>query len=361
MYKVISANRSPKKANKNWRVYEKSSLEKFFGKVIDVNGEDSYSVSKTYEMYKDSIEYIRWYPCPEDISREEYDGILSQNKNIGDIKYICSSAEGVIFSQCKEKAFERWKENKIPIPNFFSFSSETEFKEKFLESHIEYPFLLRLNNGVSGYDSFKVTNKQDLGDKLKKILSLLDSNIKCINLTCICVELIDAIDKTLNVNHSFRIHVSGDRVISGYGRVSDPNDWVAISGKFSKKTQKAWIEYNLKCESLMNEKEDLIVKAVKCLNHNIQGVDLILDRNENPYFLEVQPTYASGYPFWSHPTQPYRRPFFNPYQKDLVKFIKRNRKFLEKNCPRYFYNWLDKKNHFYLVYKTLFEDINVRS
>ena len=42
MYKVISANRAPKKTNKNWRIFEKEMMEKHFGKVLNVNGEDRY-------------------------------------------------------------------------------------------------------------------------------------------------------------------------------------------------------------------------------------------------------------------------------------------------------------------------------
>lgn len=361
MYTVISANRSPSKANKNWRIYEKQYLEKYFGKVLNVNGEDGKSVENAFERYSDTIQFIRWYPCPEDVTEHEYDGILRQSESTGNLPYICSSASGVIFSQCKDMAFKRWGENNIPIPKNFSFTSKEEFSSKIKDSGIEYPYLLRLNNGVSGYDSFKVNNKEDLKANLEKIIISFNSGVKCIKPKCICVELIDAVDKKFNVNHSFRIHVSGNRVISGYGRVSDPNDWVAISGKFSGYIKEAWIEYNLKCERLMNDYESLIVKAVKSLDQNIQGVDIIFDREEKPYFLEVQPTYAAGYPFLSHPLQPYRRPFFNPFQKELVEFIKKNKDFLSKNCPRYFHNWLDKKNHFNLVYKSLWEDIVVRT
>ena len=58
MYKVISANRGPQKPPKNWRVFEKESLEKYFGKVLDVNGEDGFSVFDAYKKYKNDVEYI---------------------------------------------------------------------------------------------------------------------------------------------------------------------------------------------------------------------------------------------------------------------------------------------------------------
>ena len=39
MYQVISANRSHLREPKNLRSFEKQSLESYFGKVIDVNGD----------------------------------------------------------------------------------------------------------------------------------------------------------------------------------------------------------------------------------------------------------------------------------------------------------------------------------
>ena len=72
MYKVISANRAPNKTNKNWRIFEKEMMEKHFGKVLDVNGEDSHSVLNAYEKYGDTVEYISCYPDPEGMSKYEY-------------------------------------------------------------------------------------------------------------------------------------------------------------------------------------------------------------------------------------------------------------------------------------------------
>ena len=76
MYKVISANRAPNRANKNWRIFEKEALERYFGKVLDVNGEDSKSVLNAFNEHKDTIEYIRWYPDPELMTLNEYNGMV---------------------------------------------------------------------------------------------------------------------------------------------------------------------------------------------------------------------------------------------------------------------------------------------
>ena len=86
MYKVISANRSSHKAPKNWRVFEQENLEKHFGRVLNVDGEDGYSVLDAHKKYKDTLEYIRWYPCPETCNSQEYTGILLQDKEIDTLK-----------------------------------------------------------------------------------------------------------------------------------------------------------------------------------------------------------------------------------------------------------------------------------
>ena len=74
---VISANRGPNRANKNWRIYEKESLERHFGPVLDVNGEDGVSVLNAYNKYFDSVKYIRWYTDPELMTSREYEGSLA--------------------------------------------------------------------------------------------------------------------------------------------------------------------------------------------------------------------------------------------------------------------------------------------
>ena len=75
-------------------------------------------------------------------------------------------------------------------------------------------------------------------------------------------------------------------------------------------------------------------------------------------FLEVQPTYASGYP---NGMGSYTPPYYNPYDPTLVSHLKQNEREWSMLFPRYYSNWLNKKNHFDLVYNTLKEFIDVRS
>lgn len=365
MYKVISANRAPKKTNKNWRIFEKEMMEKHFGKVLNVNGEDGSSVIRAYNEYKDSIEYIRWYPDPELMNRTEYEGMVWQNKEIGNLPYITNSAEGFLFVQNKELAFQRWKEVGVNCPDFFVYKDKKDFYVQQEEHQISYPFLIRINNSVGGYNTLKVDNES----MLEKSLDVLDADFDKYNKSehriqtvKMCVKMVNSIAN--GVNTSYRIHVAGDRVISGYARVVDESEWCAITaGKFKMENINNFVTYNKLCETIMTEYESHICQAVHSLGLNHQGVDVIIDQDDNTLcFLEVQPTYASGYPPESGVgVGTYKPPFWNPADDGLVKFLQENKNELEKHLPRYYYNWLDKRNHFDLVYKSLKEFLDVRS
>lgn len=363
MYTVIAANRGPERANKNWRIFEKESMSKHFGSVLDVNGEDGVSVLNAFEKYKDTVKYIRWYPDPELITEKEYQGMLYQNEKIGNLPYITNSAPGFKYVQSKEETFKRWKEAGVYCPDFFYFDNSKDFFTKQEENKIEYPFLIRLNNSVSGKHTYLIREEKQLKEALSKLdndfTSYTSSNTR-IGTKRICVKLINSVDKERNVNSSFRIHVAGNKVISGYGRVVDADDWLAITaGKFKKEHIDNFVYYNTFCEELMTKFSKELIEAVQALDLNHQGVDVIYDfDNDKLCFLEVQPTYASGYP---NGMGSYRPPYYNPYDSTLVNFLQENEQELVKLFPRYYNNWLDKKNHFDLVYKTLKNFIDVRS
>jgi D-alanine-D-alanine ligase-like ATP-grasp enzyme len=357
-YKVISANRGPQRTPKNWRIFEKEMLEKHFGPVLDVNGEDGHSVLDAYNKYKDTITHIRWYPDPEQITNEEYLGMIKQNEAIGNLPYITNSAEGFINVQNKECAFQKWKDNGINCPDFFVYKDKKDFFKQQEKHNISYPFLIRINNGVSGRGTYAVRSEKDLEEALTSLDRDFLSITPKINTTKLCIKLINSVKD--NVNSSFRIHVAGDRVISGYARVVDGDDWLAITaGKFKSEHINNFVRYNELCENIINNYEKEICKAVQVLDLNHQGVDVIIDNDTNELcFLEVQPTYASGYSSdYPHP-QPYKPPYWNPYDPFLVQFLHQNRQELSKTLPRYYYNWLDKKNHFDLVYKSIKEYLN---
>tara|TARA_R110000803_G_scaffold210801_1_gene283816 strand:- start:1837 stop:2934 length:1098 start_codon:yes stop_codon:yes gene_type:complete len=363
-YKVISANRSSNRAPKNWRVHEREMLETHFGNVLDVNGEDGSSVLDAYEKHKDTITHIRWYPDPENITRSEYDGMVSQSQIIGNIPYITNSAEGFINVQSKDTAFEVWQDAGVNCPEFFTYDTTIEFYNKLEESNITYPYLLRLNNSVSGKHTYAVRSESDLQNALLLLEADFNKSPHRIKTTKMCIKLVDSVDHENKVNSSFRIHVAGDNVVSGYARVVDGTDWLAITaGKFKPSHMDNFIKYNMMCERIMTEHRDELCKAVTSLGLNHQGVDVIIDRETNKLcFLEVQPTYSAGYPLIKgHMYGNYKLPYYNPYDPFLVDFLQKNESELSLLLPTYYNNWLDKRNHFDMVYKSLKEYTNVRT
>lgn len=337
--------------NRSWRIFEKESLEKYFGPVIDVDCGDGYSVINTFKKYKDSVEYIRWFPDSENCSKKEYLSILEQDKQL-DLKYITNSARGFLAVQSKEETFRIWKENNVNCPKYFTFKNRNEFYEKYNEKLISLPFLIRVNNSVSGEDTILVKNK----DKIEQAISAIENSNKNrigINRKMMCVEFINTIDERKNVNVSYRIHVAGNKVISGYARVVSRDNWLAITaGSFKIENIDNWLFYNQLCQKFMIENEAEIVNAVKVLDLNHQGVDLVFDEDKKELcFLEVQPTYAAGYPKEGY--YGYKYPFYNPSDPALVDYLVKNKVNLKKEIPMYYNNWLNKENHFNLVFKEL--------
>ena len=139
------------------------------------------------------------------------------------------------------------------------------------------------------------------------------------------------------------------------------SDWLAITaGKFSMKNMDNWIYYNALCEKICIKYKKEICKAVESLGLNMQGVDVVIDQDKGkPCFLEVQPTYASGYP--QEGFCGYFKPFYNPSNPDLVNYLIKEKDSLITQIPMYYNNWLDKKNHFDLMYRSLKNLLDVRT
>lgn len=375
MYKILSANASIntqalggnwwktllKKAgyaisgievlDRSWRAYERENIEKHFGPVLDVSCDDGISALRAYEKYKDSLEYIRWFPDTDTCNSKQYKGILNQDSQIG-LKYIANSAKGFLAAQSKDETFKIWQKNDVYCPNYFVFHNKTEFYEKLSESKIQLPFLIRVNNSVAGKETMIVRKKTEIDKALNKIEQANKNRIG-IDRKMMCIQFINTIDKSRNVNVSYRIHVAGSKVISGYARVVSKDNWLAITaGSFKLEHVENWVYYNEICQKMMEEKEEEIVKSVEVLNLNHQGIDIVFDEDlKKLCFLEVQPTYATGYKRNGY--MGYYEPFWNPSDPQLVKFLIENKSELQEKLPYYYYNWLDKNNHFNLVYKEL--------
>ena len=251
------------------------------------------------------------------------------------------------YAHAKEEAFIKWDELGIPCPGHFCFLSEEDFLNKLENSAIKYPLIIRVNNMCDGLGSWLVNSEDQARVAIEKCAQIKNTS-EVGSTKMMCVEFIDTTRENEN-SKSFRIIVAGEKMITGYGRLSGPGDWVATTKYFTPSMEEEFVEWNKKCEQFCLGSEELIVKAVRGLGLNHQGVDVILDKDDNPYFIEVQPLYSTGYEDWL-------KPFYNPYYPDLVKFLLQESKHLKNEIPLYYENWLNKERLFDLAYSALRAD-----
>jgi len=314
-----------------WRPYELEAAKAFFGSEATI----------------DDADYFFWRHNTESVNNT----ILQRSLEI-ESRYLNANPNGKIinpmssfcYTNNKDLCFSRWQEEGIRSPKFITFNS----KQDILDSGLIYPFLIRLNDGVTGEDTFLVTNEKEL-DKFLPMVDAAYSRNKRIETKKIAVEFIDTSIRD-NFKTSFRIIVAGKSVIVGYARISD--DWLAITKQFTDNKKEHFVEQNKRLEKLIFNNYDELVRSVSVLGLHHVGIDAIADKDDNLYFLEVQPFYFCGN---TNRTSP---PFWNPYKPpELVKWLVDDKEYLSQEMPMYYSNWLNKRNHFNLCYKSLKESL----
>jgi len=312
-----------------WRPHELEAAKKYLGEESSI----------------EHSEYFIWRHNTESVN----ESILNKSIEI-ERHYLLKNPHGKVinpvssykYTNNKDDSFSVWKSEGINIPNFITF----ETKQDIMNSNLSFPFLIRLNDGVTGEDTYLVNNEKELDQFLPLVENAYNTK-KRISTKKIAVEFIDTSIKD-GFKTSFRITVAGNNVISGYARISD--DWLAITKQFTENKKEHFIEQNKRLEKILEQNNDEIVRSVSVLGLHHVGIDAIMDTNDNLYFLEVQPFYFCGN---TNRTSP---PFWNPYKpKLLVDWLVNEKEFLSKEIPMYYNMWLNKQNHFDFCYKSLSE------
>lgn len=341
--------------NVRWRVFEYECCQKHFGLVTEMRPEklEARHITNTdakYVYWKINTEAtpeILWKRC-----------MLVASSLPPEIKHI-NDPRGWLACHAKEVAFDMWKRVGIPCPNWFEFTNERDFfKNFFKKCTFTYPMLLRLNNSTSGWFSYLVTNEVQVKEAIQNLEAKKGyrhdgSDNTGVGRKFIAVQFIPT-TRPEKVNLSFRIIVAGNRVVTGYARIGPASDWIAITNRFEPWMEEVFIKYQKVCAEFCKTHKDMLIKSVKSLGLNIQGVDVILDKNDNPYFLEVQPGFSVGVPH----TTAWRPPFYNPSKPEaLVQFLIKNKERLQQEIPLYYNYWLDKYAMFDSAFTGLKEDL----
>ena len=367
------------------RAFEKQNLEKYFGEVIIV---DCSQVLQTYNQ-NPKAQYVYWRPDTERTNKNQFQQYCLQECALASrgVKFI-NSMFGFPKTQSKERAFIEWEKNGIPHPKWFEWENQEIFFKKlyskeneniFYETSLDrtkiahFPFLLRLNNSVTGYETVLVepvqsritkvmeliltsaTTKEDMRKYLDKIEKAhknpkYGGGIDCKKLA---VSFIETRNKS-GYRYSFRIIVAADKIVAGYARMTKGNDWCAITKKWTLDMAEDWIQANKQCQEFCTVHYEDIINAVKCLGSNFLGVDVIIRQDGKHYFLEVQSGFSVGYlnhPDWSPP-------FYNPCQpKELVDYLIENMDMLKKRIP-FYCMWLNKDRVFDTAFKAIKESFD---
>jgi len=264
---------------------------------------------------------------------------LSEEKRMHPRSFVVNSMDGFPYTACKLECFGNWKSNSIPHPKFVEFAS----REQIEESGLEFPYLIRLNNLATGEGTYLIESDADLELCLPKLISDRMSR-GGYTPRMFAVQFVDTRREGRHI--SYRIAVAGDKVVSAYARIGD--SWLAITAKFKESHKSIWLQENKRIQRIVKDNNDEICRAVSSLGLDHQGVDLILDSEENLYFIEVQPFYFCGD---TNRTTP---PFWNPYKpKELVDWLVNEKNDLYREIPEYYDNWLDKEAHFNIAYEAL--------
>jgi len=333
-----------------WRSFEREGAEKAFGEVVDAQNASHAAVAKA--------DAIRWFPPSEEISNDGWSWMIQERNEAGGVNRDADHInDAYSYENMHDKllAMEVWSDYKIPTVPHFKFTNREDFYDRGIQRPLVIggPFLLRLNNSVAGQESWLVSGNTQIGPCLEAVLDAHRRHTQAgrgVGTSMFCAKFIDTRHPDYNLNCSYRIIVAGGKVVTGYARVSDPNDWVAVTNKFHSTIADAWMYHNRRCQQIMIEKADLLVRAVECLGLNHQGLDLIEEPSTgNLYFLETQTTYDAGFIGVGH----YCPPYYNPYNPELLKFIGENKAEIERDLPLYYNFWLDKRAHFERCYQNL--------
>ena len=327
-----------------WRVFEHEMLNKHFGPVIETKTENAYEVFKRCEK---DINAIFWKPETEEMMEKNHLDMINQYIKIPSAIFKINDPFCFVPAICKNIAFNIWKKNNISCPEWASVK-DIDFVLNSKIMPIDFPLLVRLNNKTGGKESILTNNI----DETKKACLDLNNHIKSDSLytRILLIKFYETCNDNFFVRSSYRIIVAGNKIITAYARLCRPPEWIAITsgGKFDIGMWGAFKYYQKHCEKICRNHEKEIVRAVKVLGLNFQGIDVI-EVDGKLIFLEVQPGFSAGY---SDPVSGFRPPYYNPSYPPLVNLIKE----YKNELPDMYRLWLDKERMFDECFKTLREE-----
>jgi len=318
-------------ANPNrWRPFERESLQRIFPTIRESDPETTRTMQQP--------DCVLWKLSAEKTRTDQLVAAIDSEKRWWDVPQI-NRPTGWLSAHAKDQAFATWDARGIPTPKWGRIKN---FDDLF-NIHQFLPALVRINYANTGDGSLLCYGPNDLLKAWSLIPSwYIDAERRYgpgVARAIIWTSFVD--HQYMGLRYSYRVIVCCGKIITAYARTCPADGWLAITSKFRSEDGEKWLELNRRCRSFCQQNEDTIVRAVRCLGLEWQGVDIIFDDDGRPYFLEVQPDYSCGNPRYGATL-----PWFNPSYPDLVKFLQDNWERVQVDLPEYAFDWLDKERHF---------------
>ncbi len=179
-----------------------------------------------------------------------------------DIKIINSSE---CIETCQNKYLTYIKLKELMPKSFLTYTDDFEnIKNTLKNNDFDFPIVVKPIYGGYGNSVLKINSL----DELKNIFEILKFNKKEI-----------FIQEYVPYKHDVRVFVIGNKIICAMERIPK-GDWRA--------------NYSLGAEikrfDLDADVEDIVLKSVKKVSADIVGVDVLIDKNNKPYILEMNIT-----------------------------------------------------------------------
>ena len=213
-------------------------------------------------------------------SNYDYDLIISRierdylSEGIYALKYIESIADknntkiinsSECIETCQNKYLTYIKLKEFMPKSFLTYTDDFEtIKNTLKDNDFDFPIVVKPIYGGYGNSVLKVNSLNEL----KNIFEILKFNRREI-----------FIQEYIPYKHDIRVFVVGNKIISAMERIPK-DDWRA--------------NYSLGAEikrfDLNADIENIVLKSVKKIGADIVGVDVLIDKNNNPYILEMNIT-----------------------------------------------------------------------
>jgi glutathione synthase/RimK-type ligase-like ATP-grasp enzyme len=331
--------------NKNvrWRIFEKEELMKVYkcDKMITIN---PFEDKKINSILLKNISVVIFRLNTEETTKDELEWSIKISNKFKNIPII-NNPNTWKYCHCKIEAFKKWRENNIPIIDNFEFIDKNDFYNKLKNSKMDLPIIIKVNNLCGGDGSFLIKNKAELDVKLTKLINFTNNNRNEFS-KMLCVKFIESMTFSKKYFISYRIIATPHDVIGGYVRISE--NWMCVwaGNNFTQEKKNEFITEQKRCEKIMREKKELICKSVETIGMDGAGLDLLIDSNNNLYFLEAQIGFSTGY-------ETHKPPYYRPDDPNMVKFLYDNRNEFSKIMPLYYNGFLDKHKCFNKLYTSI--------